>query len=83
MKKMVIRLTPELREQLRDALESNASEMTISFEDELNDAQLDKVQGGNVNSYLLIDSSTGPSTSKTATIDILSFSSGTTTKPHK
>ena len=46
MKKMVIRLTPELREQLRNALEWNASEMTISFEDELNDAQLDKVQGG-------------------------------------
>jgi hypothetical protein len=79
MKKMVIRLTPELREQLRDALESNASEMTISFEDELNDAQLDKVQGGNVNSYLIIGGIPGPSTSKTQSISILSFSFGNIT----
>ena len=79
MKKMVIRLTPELREQLRNALEWNASEMTISFEDELNDAQLDKVQGGNVNAYLIIDGRPGPSTSKTQSISVLSFSVGNIT----
>ena len=46
MKKMVIQLTPELRKQLKDALEKNASELTISYEDELSDGQLDRVQGG-------------------------------------
>jgi hypothetical protein len=76
MKKMVIRLTPELREQMKDALDKNASEMTISFEDELNDAQLDKVQGGAVNAYLIVDGRPGPSTSKAGAIDILSFSFG-------
>jgi len=53
--------------------------MTISFEDELNDAQLDKVQGGNVNSYLIIGGIPGPSTSKTQSISILSFSFGNIT----
>ena len=46
MKKIVIRLTPEQRKQLKEALDSNASEITISYEEELSDAQLDKVQGG-------------------------------------
>ena len=76
MKKMVIRLTSELREQLKDALERNASEMTISYEEELSDRQLDQVQGGAVNAYLIIDGRPGPSTSKQQAIDILSFSFG-------
>jgi hypothetical protein len=46
MKTIVFRLTPEKREQLKDALEKNASEITISYEEELTGAQLDKVQGG-------------------------------------
>ena len=64
MKTMVIRLTPEKREQLKDALEKNVSELTITYEDELSDAQLDKVQGG------------GTSTPKV--IEVLSFSFGGT-----
>ena len=46
MKKMVIQLTPELRKQLKDVLESKASEMTISYDEEPRDGQLDQVQGG-------------------------------------
>jgi hypothetical protein len=76
MKKMVIRLTSEQREQLKDALVKDASEITISYEEELSEGQLDRVQGGAVNSYLIIDGRPGPSTSKVQAIDILSFSFG-------
>jgi hypothetical protein len=46
MKPMVIQLTPEVRRQLRDALDSNAAEMTISYNEELRAGQLDQVQWG-------------------------------------
>ena len=46
MKKMSIRLTSEQRELLKNALEKNASEITVSYEEELSEGQLDQVQGG-------------------------------------
>ena len=62
MKNMIIQLTDERRAQLREALAKNASEITISYEErgELNDAELDSVQGGAVTAYLLIDGRPGP-----------------------
>ena len=57
MKRMVMRLTPEVREELKNALEKNASEITISYEEELelSDAQLGQVQGGaNMVEYVIL-----------------------------
>jgi hypothetical protein len=48
MKKMTFRLTPDLREQLKSALESNPTEMTLSYEEELSERQLGQVVGGAV-----------------------------------
>jgi hypothetical protein len=45
MKKMSIRLTSEQRELLKNALEKNASEITVLYEEELSEGQLDQVQG--------------------------------------
>ena len=81
MKKVSIRLTSEQRELLKNALEKNASEITVSYEEELSEGQLDQVQGGAVNAYLIIDGRPGPSTSTQQPIDTVS--SGTSAEPHK
>ena len=51
MKTLTIPLTSERRAMLQEALEKNASEITISFEEksELSESDLEGVQGGAVN----------------------------------